>query len=182
MTRRLTHLLTALSLAMLLAGVAPISRVFACSCMQLQPGEALAMSTVAFTGVVAEIDEPTGVDPTVSSLDPLIYTFVVEESLKGEPGETVLLESARSSASCGMEFAIGERWTVYASVAESRRLTSGLCSGNEMLADGVPVPQIPTDDAGIPMQLLLVGGVVVAVAAASAFIFLRRPRTAAEEA
>ncbi|HLE58325.1 MAG TPA: hypothetical protein VJA85_01630 [Candidatus Limnocylindria bacterium] len=171
------RLLATLTLAVAALGIGPVATVLACTCMQLGAGEALANAQVAFTGVVARVEDPNS-GPIISSADPIIYTFAVEEALKGEPGSAPQVVSARESASCGMTFAVGQRWTVYADVGGGGRLETGLCSGNELLAEDVPVPDLAEPEAGVPIQLLLLVGVGLLVVAASAFAFTRRSRAA----
>jgi hypothetical protein len=138
--------------------------------------EALSNADVAFVGVVAAIDDPS-VGPMVGSGDPLRYSFAVEEVIKGgEPSDTVEVLSARESASCGQEFALAQRWRVFAYVDESGHLQSHLCSGNELLAEGVPISTSPTPSPS-PVVALLAGGAVLALAGFSAWAFMRRPRT-----
>ncbi len=153
----------------------PVTQVLACSCMQMTPAMALAGADVAFVGVVAAVDDPA-VGPVVGGGDPLRYTFAVEESMKGGPGVSVDIRSARDSAGCGMEFATGQRWRVFAYTDEAGQLQSGLCSGNELLAEGVPIPS-PTP-APPPIGLLVAIGGAVVVAGISAWAFTRRGRSA----
>jgi hypothetical protein len=116
--------------------------------------------------VVAEVD-------TVSIEDLNRFTFRVESVMKGIPGDSIIISSGSSEASCGMTFAVGERWTVYASVVDGRPMTD-LCSGTVLLEAGVEVPVLADADGGPPLQLLAVVGVVLALAAVSAIAFTRR--------
>jgi hypothetical protein len=172
MLRRLLSVTFLLGLVML---AAPVAQVIACSCAQMNREEALSNADVAFVGVVAAIDDPS-MGPMVSSGDPLRYTFALEETLKGELSGTLEVLSARSGASCGMEFGLAQRWRVFAYVDESGHLQSHLCSGNELLAEGVPISTSPTPSPS-PVVALLAGGAVLALAGFSAWAFMRRPRT-----
>jgi hypothetical protein len=172
MLRRLASLSFLVSLLTL---AAPTAIVFACSCMQFTPAMALANADVAFVGVVASIDDP-GSGPLVGSGDQLRYTFAVEQTLKGAPAVSLDIGSSRSSASCGQEFASAQRWRVFAYADEAGGLQTGLCSGNEMLAENAPLP--PMSPAPVPTALLLAIGAAVALAGISAVIFLRRPKSA----
>ena len=162
--------------ATLVTLAAPTARVFACSCMQMTPQQALANADIAFVGVVAAINDPNS-GPLVGSGDSLVYTFAVESTLKGDPAVTMDLLSSRSSASCGMEFAAAQRWRVFAYADEAGQLQTGLCSGNEMLAENAPVPA-PTP-APPPIALMLALGAAIGVAGVSAWAFTRRSRTSA---
>jgi len=161
--------------ATLVTLAAPTAHVFACSCMQMSPEEALTNADVAFVGVVAAIDDPAG-GPVVGSADALRYTFAVEQTLKGDPVVSLDLLSSRSGASCGMEFAAAQRWRVFA-YSESGQLMTGLCSGNELLAENAPIPA-PTP-APPPIALLLAIGALIVLGGISAWAFTRRSGTGA---
>lgn len=171
----LRRILAAAAFTSLMTVAAPVTQVLACSCIQMTPAMALAGADVAFVGVVAAIDDP-GSGPVVGSGDMLRYVFAVEETLKGAPGVNLDVRSSRSSASCGQEFAAGQRWRVFANTDETGQLQSGLCSGNELLAEGVPVPS-PTP-APLPAGLLVAIGGAVVVALISVLAFTRRGRSA----
>ena len=172
MLRRLLSVAFFASVVML---AAPTARVMACSCAQTTPAQALSHAAAAFVGVVAAIDDPS-IGPVVSTGDPLQYTFAVEQALKGELAERVLVFSAREGASCGQEFALAQRWRVYAYVDEEGRLGSGLCSGNELLAQGAPIPpQSPAPLTLPPAAVLVALGVGLVVAGFSVWAFTRRP-------
>jgi hypothetical protein len=157
---------------------APTAQVFACSCIQMNRELALSNADVAFVGVVAAIDDPGGGGPLVGSADLLRYTFLVEEAVKGDPPASLALVSARSGASCGMEFAAAQRWRVFAYVDETRRLQTGLCSGNELLAEGVPIPPIsPPAPEAPPVAVLLAIGAAIVLAGISGWAFTRRTRS-----
>ena len=174
-TGMLRRLLSVAVFTTLVTLAAPTATVFACSCIQLTPNEALANAEVAFVGVVAAIDDPaTG--PLIGSGDALRYTFAVESSLKGLPAVSLDVLSSRSSASCGMEFAAAQRWRVFAYADEAGQLQTGLCSGNELLAENAPIPA--ATPAPPPVALLLAIGALIALAGISALAFTRRARTA----
>lgn len=155
----------------------PLASAVACSCVQLGPGQALANADAAFVGVVAAAQDPSAGNPIVGSADPIVYSVVVEEALKGDlpEGQRVVLTSARDGASCGISLAVGDRWRLYANV-DGSALTTGLCSGSELLARGVAVPAVDTPDGGpgLPAGVLLVAAGVVVVGAVSALAFTWR--------
>lgn len=155
--------------ASLVTLAAPATTVFACSCMQMTPELALANANAAWVGVVTTVGN-AGADPN----DPVAYTFAVEQTLKGELALTEVVRSSRSSAGCGMEFALGQRWRLYAYADEGAQLQTGLCSGNELLAEGVEVPL--AESAGPPAQLLAAVGGLLLLGAISAWAFTRRGR------
>ena len=171
----LRRLLTVALFAGLVTVAAPTARVVACSCAQMTQAEALSSADVAFVGVVAAIDDP-GIGPMVNSGELLRYTFAVESGVKGELASRIGLFSARSGASCGQEFALAQRWRVFAYVDETGRLQSGLCSGNELLAEGVPIPaESPAPLTLPPVEVLVALGIGLAVAGFSVWVFTRRP-------
>ena len=167
----LRRLLNILAFASLITVAAPATRVFACSCMQFTPAMALANADVAFVGVVAAINDP-GSGPLVNSGEMLSYTFAVEQTLKGAPKVSLAIGSARSGASCGQEFAAAQRWRVFAYADEAGQLQTGLCSGNELLAENAPLP--PVSPAPVPTALLLAIGAGIVLAGISALAFVRR--------
>lgn len=170
----LRRLLSVALFASLLMLAAPTAHVMACSCAQMTPTEALSNADVAFVGIVAAVDD-SSVGPMVGSGDALRYTFAVEQAVKGELASRIGVFSARSGASCGQEFALAQRWRVYAYVDESRQLQSHLCSGNELLAEGVPIPaEGPAPLTLPPVAVLFALGVGLAVAGFSIWAFTRR--------
>ena len=170
----LRRLLSVTFFASLVTLAAPTTHVLACSCAQMSQEEALSNADVAFVGVVAAIDDP-GVGPLVNSGEQLRYTFAVESEIKGELASTIGLFSARSGASCGQEFALAQRWRVFAYVDETGRLGSGLCSGNELLAEDAPIPAQPPTSVMPPITVLLTLGAILALAGISIWAFTRRP-------
>jgi hypothetical protein len=180
MRNRLRRLISVAALAGLLAVAAPIGRVHACSCAMMGPAERLASADAAFVGVVAALEEPPSLQPELA-LDPVLYTFVVEEALKGSLATSVLLASNRDNgANCGFDFAVAQRWRVFAYADEAGGLTTSSCSGNELLADGVPIPSVEGGDPGPPPAGLLIAlGASALVAAVSTWAFTRRGRSAA---
>lgn len=164
-------------LATILTVAGPIAVVLACSCMQLQPGQALEMADVAFVGVVAGMGDPNAGKPQISSGDPVLYTFAVEEALKQAGGSsTMQISSARDGASCGQIFAMGQRWRLHA-YREGATLSTGICSGNELLAEGVSIPEHPgTDPQSPPTAVLVALAASLLVAGISTWAFTRRER------
>jgi hypothetical protein len=171
MVRRLLSVAFLASLAML---VAPTSQVLACLCAGTSGEEALSNADFAFVGVVAAIDDPsTG---PVFANGPVRYTFAVEQTIKGELASRVTIFYDVSD--CSPEFALAQRWRVNAYVAESHRLQSNLCSGNELLAEGVPIPaRSPSALTLSPLNVLIAFAVGLVVAGFSAWAFTRRERS-----
>lgn len=178
MTSRLPALAAAFALALLLAVFAPGGRAMACSCAVVGPDEALATAHVAFVGVVAQVHDSVDVPldggkGLVDPLSTLSQTVVVEEMLKGagSAGDQLLVFS--DLGTCGMAFDVGQRWRLFA-YTDGGRLLTGICSGNELLAEQAPVPAVAEPPPAPPPigVLLAIGGVAV-LTVVSALAFTR---------
>jgi hypothetical protein len=171
--------LLALAVLSALVGVAaPVAQVYACSCIRLGLGQALANADLAFTGVVTSVQDANAGNPIISSGDPITYTFTVAEVVKGPAMAEVVLTSARASASCGITFALAEKWRIYANGDGAGGLSTSICSGNELLGKDVPIPAHPPAPAPALPTVLLPIGVIAALVGFSAWAFTRRARTA----
>jgi hypothetical protein len=170
-TGMLRRLLSAAVLASLAVLAAPTAHVLACLCAETNGEEALSNADIAFVGVVADTD-----DPRIghSNGEPLRYTFAVEQTIKGEPASRILVFSHLSD--CSPEFGLAQRWRVYAYLDESHQLQSNVCSGNELLAEGVPIPaESPAPLTLPPVAVVVALGIGLAVAGFSVWAFTRRP-------
>ena len=163
-------------LSTLIGVVAPVGHVYACSCMQLGAGQALANADVAFVGVVTGLRDPNAGNPLVGSGDPIVYVFAVESVSKGPAANEITLTSARDGASCGMTFAPADKWRIYANRDGAGGLATGICSGNELITANAPLPR-PTP-GGLPIELLVAGAAIVVLGGFSAWAFTRRERSA----
>ncbi|MDE2685876.1 MAG: hypothetical protein OXI16_00030 [Chloroflexota bacterium] len=93
------------------------SYIYACSCVLPRPPlEALERADAVFAGDVVSISESKGMFGSwlASSADPVTVEFRVNSVWKGEIHETLFMQTAWSSASCGFEFVQGEQYIVYA--------------------------------------------------------------------
>jgi hypothetical protein len=107
--------------------------VFACSCAPPGPPKVeLSQSVSVFAGRVTHIEKPSGT--IISSADPISITFQVSTVWKGPAYKTLVVQSARDSASCGFPFEPGQEYIVYARGSETHLLVS-LCSRTQPLAD-----------------------------------------------
>lgn len=172
MAIRLTRLLGVVAMLLFVTTAAPIARVYACSCMQRQPGDALTNADVAYVGVVSQVTDYTPEGPFFGSGDTVSYTFAVEEVLKGSAAGELVVTSTRDGASCGMIFGLAERWRIYAHAKESGGLGTGICSGNELLADPVRIPAPEPASLGV----LLAAGTVLTACGVFAWAFVRQAR------
>ena len=173
--RRCALLTVGIVLASALA-VMPINTALACTCVARTDDEAMAAADVAFIGVVMEIHDARQGMPVISSMDPIEYTIVIEEPLKGDvvAGQEVTVFSARLDASCGEVMAAGERWRLLAR-RDGAGFTTGSCSGNALQASRVTFPERPSGgDLSInPLLMILGAGAVGLVALLAAVLLLR---------
>ena len=169
----------ALGLTVALSAV-PISRVAACSCASGALPDAIRGATIALIGTVNRTADaaPDEFGPRVR------YEFAVERASRQSPPTVEIVAEAGSGGSCGITFAMGERWLILAHSREGA-LQTNLCSSN-MLMDDVP----PADRASLPelmpfeptvapepepagpqalladaLPFILIGGIVVVAAA-----------------
>jgi hypothetical protein len=128
-SRQLILVLLLLFFPVLAGSPAP---VFACSCAPPPPpAEALEQATAVFAGTVTNIDIPGGT--IISTADPIAVTFQVETVWKGPVEPTLLVTTARDSASCGYHFDLNQNYLVYAYGSE-RSLETNLCSRTTRLS------------------------------------------------
>lgn len=150
---RLFMLLVLLGAGLLL----PARPSFACSCMVPPPPlEAFNEATAVFAGRVTE--RPTPPNNVGSSADPLPITFEVSQVWKGPQSQTLIVQTARESASCGYNFEVDQEYIVY-SYADGGQLSTNLCSRTSLLANAQEdlealgegtVPAAPEEPAGEP--------------------------------
>jgi hypothetical protein len=177
MHRLALGLTTALLLAAS-AALVPTQIATACSCIAITDAEALAKSLVAFEGVVA--DGPREVLPPQDPFTSAVVTFAVDNTLKGGPlPDRMAIRTDGMNSSCSLGFAVGQRWRIYAAVWDGRPLSTGGCSNNQLLAEGVPIPpsspadEAPTGDDQIPLGVWVALAAAAAVVLASAIAFRR---------
>ncbi|HZO15696.1 MAG TPA: hypothetical protein VFB62_20630 [Polyangiaceae bacterium] len=128
-----------------LSTVAPTA--FACSCMQPPPpAQALADASRVFEGEVK----------TVNQAEPghVVATFRVLRAWKGVNEPEVVVHTAGDSAACGLGFAAGQRWLLYAHLHENNT-HANLCSRSTQESAGDiaalgPPSFTPASDAPIP--------------------------------
>lgn len=71
-----------------------------------------------------------------------------------------------------------QRWRIYA-YSDDAHLGTGICSGNELLAEGVPIPDVGDQEPGPPPAgLLIILGASALVGLGSILAFTRRGRGA----
>jgi hypothetical protein len=132
MISRGIRLLVLAALGLYLLSAAP-DCAFACSCVPPgTPQEELERASVVFSGKVLSMKAKQQ-GQAMSSADPVAVFFETAHFWKGQPSETVLLETAASGASCGFEFRPGLEYIVYAYRDDQGTLQASLCSRTNLL-------------------------------------------------
>jgi hypothetical protein len=131
----------------------------ACSCISLDARQGLADADAAFVGTLvarrqAFPSQPGGVS---SSADPDIFTFRVDQVIKGDLGPTIEVWSARSGASCGVEAAIGQQIGLFLR-RDGTRWSSGLCWQVPPTALREAALPLPAPNGSGPVRFLIGGG------------------------
>lgn len=107
---------------------------YACSCVV--PGTAeveLEESAAVFSGEVVAVKDSKKESLQISA-EPYAVTFKVDNWWKGEDlTKEVTVYTPKSSASCGFEFALGEKYLVYAD-GDDGKLVVFLCSRTALLS------------------------------------------------
>jgi len=96
--------------------------------------EQMERADVVFTGRVVGQEVNTFKTNLFGGLHLLQWTFKIETEQKGAVSEQVTVESASSSAACGINFQIGKRYQVFANHNRSG-LRATLCSGTKVLTE-----------------------------------------------
>ena len=103
----------------------------ACSCIQQTKTQLVDNAALIFTGTATGTTQPFSFTRAcyASSADPVTVSFEVETVYKGDVARRATVETVVSSASCGAAFAVGRRYTVFATVSGGR-VETNLCRGN----------------------------------------------------
>jgi hypothetical protein len=130
-------------LAAAILALTAISPAAACTIAAGQTrADHLAAADVVFTGTAVRVDDSTN-GRYFSSLDPLYWTFAVDDVEKGQAPDRVTVATAIGSESCGYTFELGKRYRVYAAHSEwYDHLATGLGSGNTELAPQDDPPRV----------------------------------------
>lgn len=132
-----------------------------------------------FSGTAVRVEDPrSSTDMVWSSMDGMRWTFVVDDVERGFVGDRMTVQTARSSASCGVEFQLGTRYRVVA-IDGALGLWAWTNPGTRELP-ALPSPP-PVEGSALavhpfPWILLVLAGAIVA--GTVAFIRMGRPRTA----
>jgi hypothetical protein len=106
------------------------------------PYAGLAEADGAFVGTLVEIDK--GLAPITDSGQLVDFHFEVEAALKGEIGDDIVVKSANSGASCGIEMPVGQR-AGFVLTLENGEWQGNLCATFDadallLAAEGPPDP------------------------------------------
>ncbi|GAB1819534.1 hypothetical protein [Herbidospora sp. RD11066] len=102
---------------------------YACKCALSPVKERVQNASVVFTGTV------TGFRAAADLTGKNVYTFRADHAYKGRPKVVVKVGTNTQSAACGVKFARGARYLVFA-YKNNGLLTTGSCSGNIGVAKG----------------------------------------------
>lgn len=155
---------------------------WACSCAPPPPpGEARDGSAAVFAGQVIAIEAPGPINGVISSADPVKVTLQVSQVWKGPLSNTLVVTTARDSASCGYSFDLSSEYLVYAYDSEGA-LNTNLCSrtaplqsaGEDLnvLGEGATPPQSETGSAFRAPAPILIGISVLAILAGLAILMI----------
>lgn len=98
---------------------------YACSCVRPPaPSQALANATVVFSGQVTNIEQVKG---------RLNVTFRINQQWKGEPAQSLVIQTSVTTAMCGYPFEAQETYLVYANYRQGR-LQTNQCSRTRLLS------------------------------------------------
>jgi hypothetical protein len=187
--RRFTRLLTALAAAIGLTWL-PVATVDACTCLGWTFPQSIRAADIAFTGTVSDVETDFG----VAAWETTRVSFGVARS-KDELATPFIVDTpVGSSASSGLDMAVGQEWLVLAHVDDGGRPQTNLCTGSTVLAaldeptlqivmNELAAEPMPADaevsDAGwasnVPLPVLVAGAGALVILAASALAF-RKPR------
>ena len=156
--RALTTLVLAACISV--AGLLTASPAAACSCAEASTAQHFAYADAVFTGslVSRDVDHPDW--PVMSSGDPALHVFAVDEVFKGEAHEMQGVVSAADSATCGLSLTGEGPFAVFASrdpELPDGQYRAGLCNGTTTLdpaiaaeLDELAGATSPTGDSGSP--------------------------------
>jgi hypothetical protein len=160
--RILRALFATIVLAVPLAVLTGVGPAGACSCAVGSDQQMFDSSDAVFTATLTRVEDPD----SGSSTAPRVYTFEVDDVLKGDVAPQQVVRSEQSGASCGLEIAGAGPFIVFAvaAVHESSdielgtgELCAGLCGGTRAISAGGPLdaavaasPRAP--DAGLVVE------------------------------
>jgi hypothetical protein len=160
--RILRALFATIVLAVPLAVLTGVGPAGACSCAVGSDQQMFDSSDAVFTATLTRVEDPD----SGSSTAPRVYTFEVDDVLKGDVAPQQVVRSEQSGASCGLEIAGAGPFIVFAvaAVHESSdielgtgELYAGLCGGTRAISAGGPLdaavaasPRPP--DAGLVVE------------------------------
>jgi len=158
-------LVLSISVASLVTGT---GTAFGCSCMMPNAQDLFAGADGVFVGTLQHRPSDVNIGVT-SSADPIELVFSVVDAYKGEIEDPMLIMTAISGASCGIEMAEGSSALLFVDLIDGE-WHGNLCAtmGAEAQAE-LGVPEIPFakaggDDATTMARWVLAGVILVAIA------------------
>ena len=116
----------------LLALLAPVGEVAACSCAEpLLPREAAEKAAAVFTGIVTNQELLTRQD-SPSGEPRRRYQFIATDVFKGEVGATVDVYTGLGGGDCGYSFEIGQKYLFY-TYGTPPMLSTNICSRTKII-------------------------------------------------
>jgi hypothetical protein len=116
----------------LLALLAPIGQVYACSCAEpLLPREAAEKAAAVFIGIVTSHELVTRQDSPLGE-PRRRYQLTATEVFKGEVGATVDVYTGLGGGDCGYTFEVGQKYLVY-TYGTPPKLNTNICSRTKII-------------------------------------------------
>jgi len=118
----------------IVAALSHATLAFACPCPEIpDPLTSLKQSAAVFSGSVLNIDENGDISPVTGTSMRKVY-FSVNRAWKGIERIPISVNTEKTSAACGYEFSVGNKYLVYA-YGEKGNLQVSLCSRTQRLVD-----------------------------------------------
>jgi hypothetical protein len=128
----------------------------ACSCVPVDLRDAVRNADAAFVGVLLSKRAKEPRARVRTSADAFVYTFRVEERLKGPLGATVAVEAPESGASCGLEVKVGARTGLFVH-RRAGAWTSTLCQQAQPAQLRAAARALPRPNGRVPAALVVAG-------------------------
>jgi hypothetical protein len=151
---------------------------YACSCVESGTvKEEWTRSSAVFSGKVIDIVDKKKNSLIQSSADLIAVLIEVEESWKGNRQNQVVVYTERSSASCGFEFTINNKYLVYANENDGK-LKVSLCSRTTLLSlanediDELGEGEKPTEQVSIDMTTEITANIYIYISLFIVFLLL----------
>lgn len=132
--------------------VMPARPALACSCMPIDAASTLGEVPAAFVGTVVDVSNAEN----PREFEEVVFTFRVDEWIKGDLGDTVEMRSSSSGASCGFEMGPGQQSGIIVRDAAGP-LSGGLCDRVDAGVLRLAAAPIPAPTGSGALSLLVAG-------------------------